>query len=109
MKSKNEKRLKRKLRIRVKVTGTLTCPRFAVFKSNTGLVVQLIDDSSGKTIIGKRVKGKNIQTAKALGQEIAVLAKEKNITTVVFDRGGYQYHGAIEALAQAAREGGLQF
>lgn len=109
MKSKNEKRRKRKLRIRAIVIGTSARPRLAVFKSNTGFTVQLIDDHSGKTIIGKRTKGKNIQSAKALGADIAKLAKDKDITTVVFDRGGYRYHGAIAALAAAAREGGLQF
>jgi large subunit ribosomal protein L18 len=109
MVSKNAKRQKRKLRIRAKVSGTAVRPRLAVYKSNTGFVVQLIDDTSGKTIIGKRRTGKNTQTAKELGSEIAVLAKQKNITIVVFDRGGYRYHGAVEALARAAREGGLKF
>lgn len=109
MVSKNAKRQKRKLRIRAKVTGSSQRPRLAVFKSNKGFTVQLIDDSVGKTIIGKRSKGKNTQVATALGVEIAKLAKEKHITTVVFDRAGYRYHGTIAALANAAREGGLKF
>jgi large subunit ribosomal protein L18 len=107
MKSKNEQRLRRKLRIRAKVNGTKDRPRLAVFRSNTTLYVQLVDDTVGKTLMALSVKGANMVNAKKLGTDIAALAKKAHITTVVFDRGGYQYHGVVKALAEAVREGGL--
>lgn len=107
MKSKNEQRLRRKLRIRAKVNGTKDRPRLAVFRSNTTLYVQLVDDTVGKTLMALSVKGANMANAKKLGTDIAALAKKAHITTVVFDRGGYQYHGVVKALAEAVREGGL--
>ncbi len=107
MKTKNEQRLKRKLRIRAKVNGTKDRPRLAVFRSNKALYVQLIDDASETTILSAAVKGSTVVNAKQLGLDIAVLAKKHHIKTVVFDRGGYRYHGVVKALADAVREGGL--
>jgi large subunit ribosomal protein L18 len=108
MKSKNEQRLKRKLRIRAKVNGTKERPRMAVFRSNTSLYVQLINDIDGKTIAAASVKGATIANATKLGSEIAAVAKKHHIDSVVFDRSGYQYHGVVKALADGAREGGLK-
>ncbi len=102
-------RLKRKLSIRRKIRGTADRPRLAVYRSNTRITVQLIDDDTAATIVSAWEKGKNIAAAKLLGGKVAGLAKEKNITTVIFDRGGYRFHGAVKALADAAREGGLVF
>ena len=111
-------RLRIKERIRRKVRGTSERPRLAVFKSLKHIYVQAIDDDSGKTIASassneKDLKGKfsssNVAAAKAVGSVIAERMKEKGVTRVVFDRGGYQYHGSIKALAEAAREKGLQF
>lgn len=78
-----------------------------VFRSNTGLYVQLIDDDKRVTVASSRVPGKTIAAAKLLGAAIAQIAKERKISSVVFDRGGYRYHGAIQAIADTAREGGL--
>ena len=100
---------KRHIRIRAKITGTQARPRIAVYRSNQGLYVQIIDDVVGKTLIGIRSDKKNLEAAKALGLELAEKAKQQHISSVVFDRGGYMYHGSIKALADAAREGGLQF
>lgn len=110
-------RFKRKKRIRSKVNGTATQPRLAVFKSNSHLYAQLIDDETGKTLasastLEKEQKGKarsNLTGAKAVGQLIAKRALDKKIDHVVFDRAGYIYHGKIKALADAAREAGLKF
>lgn len=110
-------RFKRKKRIRSTLDGSNDKPRLAVFKSNTNIYVQLIDDTTGKTILSassleKGSKGKskcNMATAKSIGQLIAQRAKEKKIDKVVFDRAGYLYHGKIKALAEAAREAGLVF
>jgi len=103
-------------RIRSKVTGTLERPRLAVFKSLKHIYAQVIDDASGKTIASassrdkdSSTKGANKAAAKAVGALIAKKAKDKGITRVVFDRGGYLYHGNIKALADAARENGLEF
>jgi large subunit ribosomal protein L18 len=109
-------------RVRAKVRGTAARPRLSVFKSLTSISVQLIDDDAGRTLAAatsgttkktkstKTTKGtKNLEAAKNLGTVIAEKAKEKKISTVVFDRGGYKYHGRIKALADAAREGGLKF
>jgi len=103
-------------RIRRKVTGTEQRPRLAVFKSLKHVYAQIIDDGSGKTIISASTrekdassKGANAAAAKAVGALIAKKAKDKGITRVVFDRGGYLYHGNIKALADAARENGLEF
>jgi large subunit ribosomal protein L18 len=103
-------------RIRSKVTGTSERPRLAVFKSLKHIYVQLIDDASGQTLFAASTrekdagaKGANAAAAKAVGAAIAKKAKDKGITRVVFDRGGYLYHGNIKALADAARENGLEF
>ena len=113
--SKNIERLRRHARIRTKVSGTASCPRLNVFRSNKHISCQIIDDEKGSTLVScsslnlKLENGGNIEAAKKVGSEIAKLALAKNIDTVVFDRGGYNYHGRIEALAQAAREAGLKF
>lgn len=110
-------RFKRKLRIRSRVEGTSKQPRFSIFKSNSHIYAQLIDDETGATVIAAstleselRVNLRNNMTgAKALGELIARRAKEKNIQRVVFDRSGYLYHGKIKAMADAARDAGLIF
>ena len=103
-------------RIRSKVNGTSERPRLAVRKSLKHIYAQVIDDASGKTIVSassldkdSSSKGANAAAAKAVGALIAKKAKDKGVTRVVFDRGGYQYHGNIKALADAARENGLEF
>ena len=109
-------RARRHLRIRKKISGTQERPRLCVYRSNKNIYVQLIDDVAQKTIIAastldKEIKTKyaNKQAAKEVGTLIAKRAKDKKIETVVFDRGGYIYHGIIKELAEAAREGGLKF
>ena len=109
-------RVRRHVRVRTKISGTAERPRLCVYRSNTNLFVQVIDDVSGKTIVAastmdKEVKEKhaNKVAAKEVGTLIAKRATEKNIKTVVFDRGGYIYHGVVKELAEAAREGGLEF
>ncbi len=112
---RNEIRLRRHIRIRRKVSGTAETPRLAVYRSNKNISVQLIDDVNGVTLAAtgsinlKLTHGSNIEAAKLIGAEIAKLALAKNIEKVVFDRGGYLYHGRIQALAEAAREAGLKF
>ena len=103
-------------RIRRKVSGTTERPRLAVFKSLKHIYAQVIDDATGKTLVSASSKdkdsstrGANAAAAKAVGALIAKKAKDKGITQVVFDRGGYLYHGNIKALADAARENGLKF
>ena len=109
-------RERRHLRVRKKVSGTQERPRLCVYRSNTNIYVQLIDDVAQKTIasastLDKEVKTKhaNKQAAKEVGALIAKRAKSKKIENVVFDRGGYIYHGVIKELAESAREGGLKF
>ena len=109
-------RLRIKERIRAKVRGTEQRPRLAVFRSLKHIYAQVIDDASGKTIVSASsrdkdavTKGANAAAAKAVVALIAKKAKDKGINRVVFDRGGYQYHGNIKALADAARENGLEF
>jgi large subunit ribosomal protein L18 len=114
---KNEKRGHVHERIRKKLEGTPERPRLNVYRSINHIYVQVIDDLSGKTLVsastaeGKenRVKGGNVASAKVVGKTIAERAKAKGVTKVVFDRGGYIYHGRVKALADAAREAGLQF
>ncbi len=108
MNNKIVKRIKRKLRIRAKVNGTMERPRLSVYRSNTSLYAQLIDDAAHKTIGSSVSKGASVASAKTLGAEIVEIAKKHKITSVVFDRGGYQYHGVIKAIADAVREGGVQ-
>ncbi|MFX3674641.1 MAG: 50S ribosomal protein L18 [Paenisporosarcina sp.] len=112
---KNQVRKKRHARVRSKITGTAERPRLNVFRSNKHLYAQLIDDVAGVTLASastmeKDFDGKgNVESAKAIGESIAKRATEKNIKVVVFDRGGYLYHGRVKALAEAARENGLEF
>lgn len=103
-------------RIRSRVAGTQERPRLAVFRSLNHIYAQVIDDQQGHTLVAaasteKDLKGKggNVEGAKAIGKAVAERAKEKGIKRVVFDRGGYQYHGRVKALADAAREAGLEF
>ena len=113
--SKNVTRQKRHLRIRQNIVGTAAKPRLNVFRSNKQIYAQIIDDETGTTLVSsssialKIKNGGNIDGAAAVGADIAKKALEKNIKQVVFDRGGYQYHGRVEALANAARENGLDF
>ena len=109
-------RTRRHLRVRRKISGTAERPRLCVYRSNTNLYVQIIDDVAGKTLaqastLDKEVKTKhaNKEAAKEVGTLIAKRAADKKIETVVFDRGGYIYHGVVKELAEAAREGGLKF
>ena len=112
-------RVRRHVRVRKRVFGTGQRPRLNVFKSLSGIYAQVIDDMEGRTLISastvdkdlrEKVKGmKKTEQAKVVGKEVAERAKSKGISTVVFDRGGYRYVGRIKALADGAREGGLQF
>ena len=108
MKTKKELRARRRYRIRAKISGTGARLRLAIYRSNSAIYAQLIDDEKKITILSFSKKGKNKGVAQALGTEIASAAKEKRITSVVFDRGGFRYHGVIRELAEAARAGGLQ-
>ena len=103
-------------RIRRKLRGSAARPRLAVFRSVAHIYAQVIDDAEGKTLVsassvdkGGRIKGGNVAAAKTIGKLVAERAKDKGITKVVFDRGGYQYHGRVKALADAARAAGLEF
>jgi large subunit ribosomal protein L18 len=106
-------------RIRKKISGTGQRPRLAVFRSQSHIYAQVIDDDAGRTVCAassldkdlraSSPKGATVAAAKSVGQLIATRAKEKGVAAVVFDRGGFQYHGRIKALADAAREGGLKF
>lgn len=112
--SRNDVRKKRHDRVRVKVAGTSECPRLNVFRSNKHIFAQVIDDTKGETLasastLALKLENNNMEAAIAVGKEVAKQAQEKNITKVVFDRGGYLYHGRIKALADAAREAGLEF
>jgi large subunit ribosomal protein L18 len=108
-------RLRRHRRVRGKITGTAQRPRLTVFRSNRGIFAQLVDDSTGRTLAGagwtalKDFEGDKTAQAKQVGKELAAAAKDAGIRTVVFDRGGYLYHGRVKALADGAREGGLRF
>ena len=113
--SKNDERLRRHARVRNKISGTAECPRLNVFRSNAHIHAQIIDDTTGTTLVAcssvdmKLANGGNVEAAKTVGAELANRAQAKNIKKVVFDRGGYVYHGRVQALAEAAREGGLKF
>jgi len=109
-------RVRRHVRVRTKISGTEERPRLCVYRSNTNLYVQIIDDVAGKTLVAASTMDKDVKekhankvAAKELGTLIAKRATEKNIKSVVFDRGGYIYHGVVKELAEAAREGGLEF
>lgn len=112
---KNKLRLKRHRRIRGKISGTAERPRLSIFRSNKNIYAQLIDDVAGVTLASASTLDENVsdatklEQASAVGKAIAEAAKANNISTVVFDRSGYLYHGRIQALADAARENGLDF
>ena len=114
--SVREARLRRHRRVRGKVSGTAERPRLAVFRSNKGISAQLIDDLTGKTLAGaswvglkKSFKGNKTEQAAEVGKLLAAAGKKAGVESVVFDRGGYLYHGRVKALADGAREGGLKF
>ena len=114
--NKNAMRLKRHIRVRGKISGTPECPRLNVFRSNANIYAQIIDDVNGVTLVSANTLEKgfegatgNTEAAKKVGLVLAERAKAKGIEEVVFDRGGYVYHGRVAALAEGAREGGLQF
>ncbi|MCD1261967.1 50S ribosomal protein L18 [Paenibacillus athensensis] len=116
---KNKARLKRHLRVRKKIEGTTARPRLNIFRSSKHMYAQIIDDVQGVTIAsastqdkdlkGQVENGGNVDAARKVGELIAQRAKEKGVEKVVFDRGGYLYHGRVQALADAAREAGLEF
>lgn len=117
--SRSQARTRRHARVRKNLSGTAERPRLNVFRSLSGIYAQVIDDQSGQTLVSassvdrdlrEKLKGmKKAEQAKLIGQTVAERAKDKGIQTVVFDRGGYRYIGRIKALADGAREGGLQF
>ncbi len=114
MKSKLSPRKKIHLRIRKNIKGSAVKPRLTVYRSNKAISCQLIDDHSGHTLVSASSKmvsdqGTKTEVAKSVGMKIAAKAKDMNIDTVVFDRSGYLFHGRVKALAEGAREGGLQF
>ena len=119
LEDKERLRKKRHRRVRYKINGTAERPRLNVSRSLQHIYAQLIDDTTGRTLAaastldaslrGNLEKSGNVEAAKAVGKLIAERGKEKGVTSVVFDRGGYKYHGRVQALADAAREGGLQF
>jgi large subunit ribosomal protein L18 len=115
IKSRNDIRKKRHKRVRNKISGTPECPRLNVFRSSKHISVQVIDDVNAKTLVSastmdmKLENGGDIEAAKKVGAEIANRAKKAKIKKVVFDRGGYLYHGRVKELAEAAREAGLKF
>ncbi len=115
-KSKNSMRLKRKMRVRKKVSGTATCPRLTVFRSLRHMYAQIIDDEAGCTLVSASTMnvdvngaGGNKDAAAKIGEALARKAQEVGIRQVCFDRNGYRYHGRIQALAEAARKAGLVF
>lgn len=113
--SRNDERVRRHVRVRTKISGTPECPRLNVFRSNSNIHAQIIDDVNGKTLASassvelKLENGGNMEAAITVGTEIAKRAKKAKIENVVFDRGGYVYTGRVKALANAAREAGLKF
>ena len=115
LQSRNDVRLKRHARVRAKISGTPECPRLNVFRSNAHIHAQVIDDVNGVTLASassvnmKLENGSNIAAATAVVKAVGEAALAKNIKKVVFDRGGYVYHGRVKALAEAAREAGLEF
>jgi|SRR5690348_9687969 large subunit ribosomal protein L18 len=114
--STRQLRERRHRRVRGKIRGTAECPRLAVFRSNRGIFAQLVDDDAGKTVaaaswvgLPKSFKGDKTEQAAEIGKRIAEAGKKAGVERVVFDRGGYLYHGRVKALAEGAREGGLSF
>ena len=116
-KDKNKMRQRRHLRVRMNIAGTASLPRLNVYRSNKHIYAQIIDDEKGVTLVSassndkelKLANGSNIEAAKQVGAFVAKRALEQSITAVVFDRGGYLYHGRVQALAEGAREAGLKF
>jgi large subunit ribosomal protein L18 len=115
-KSREEQRYRRHLRVRKKVTGTAARPRLVVFRSLKHITAQLVDDVAGRTLMtvssgtgGGEVTGKKTDQSLEVGKRIAARAKDAGITRVVFDRAGYKYHGRVKAVADGARQGGLEF
>ena len=108
-------RLRRHRRVRAKVHGSAERPRLVIFRSNRGIEAQLVDDAEGKTVASaswlqmKTFKGTKTEQAAEVGKQLAAVAKKAGVESVVFDRGGYLYHGRVKALADGAREGGLRF
>ena len=113
--SKNISRVRRHARVRAKISGTAECPRLCLYRSNKNIEAQIIDDTKGVTLVAsssmalKLENGSNIEAAKKVGKDIAEKALAKKLKKVVFDRSGYIYHGRVKALAEAAREAGLDF
>ena len=114
----DHRRLVRRKRIRDKIKGTAERPRLSVYRGNRNIYTQIIDDTEGRTLVSassmeasvrSKIKGFTVETAKAVGELLAEKAKERGISKVVFDRGGYKYHGKVKALADGARAGGLEF
>ena len=115
-KDSNKARLQRHKRVRGKISGTAACPRLCVYRSLKNIYAQIIDDETGVTLVSASTVDKdfneyggNVDAAKAIGLKIDEKAQAKNIKDVVFDRGGYLYHGRVRSLAEGAREGGLNF
>ena len=113
---RNKARQKRHLRVRNKIAGTADCPRLNVFRSSKHIYAQIIDDNAGVTLVsassmekGFEGSGSNKEAARKVGEMVGKRAVEKGIETVVFDRGGYLYHGRVQELAEGARESGLKF
>ncbi len=115
VKTKAEARKRRHRRVRTKITGTADRPRLAVYRSNRGIAAQMIDDTAGHTLASASSQEKDLSAVKrgdapaAVGKLVAERAKSAGVETCVFDRGGYLYHGRVKALAEAARESGLEF
>ena len=113
--TKEQRRLKRRRRVRAKVRGTAVRPRISVFRSNRGIFAQLVDDEAGRTLAAVAwtepdLRGlARMEQSKRAGELLAQRAKDAGVEACVFDRGGYQYHGRVRALAEGAREGGLSF
>jgi large subunit ribosomal protein L18 len=113
--TKDQRRLRRRRRVRARISGTAQRPRLSVYRSNRGIFAQLIDDTQGNTLAAvnwiepELRKLSATEQAKKAGELLADRAKAAGVQTCVFDRGGYQYHGRVQALAEGAREGGLQF
>jgi large subunit ribosomal protein L18 len=113
--TKQQQRLRRRRRVRAKIRGSSSRPRLSVFRSNRGVFAQLVDDETGRTVVSVSWieddlrKLKPVEQAKKAGELLAKRAKDAGVETCVFDRGGYRYHGRVQALAEGAREGGLKF
>lgn len=113
--TKTEKRISRHAKVRAKISGTAERPRVSVFRSNRGLVVQFIDDIANKTVLSaktqemKKMKGSKSEKSEKIGEALAKRATAAGIKEVVFDRGGFQFHGRVKALAESLRKGGIKF